>query len=332
MPFKHAFRQTRRLLLGLLLTSPASVPAFAGSFAFVTNQSSSDLSILDLEAREEIRRIPVPGDPAGVAVGASLRSFFTVSPNSKTVRRFSLATCRIEASVELPGGPTGIAFDAHSRRLFISDWYNARIFVLDAGDLTLLGELTTGSAPAGLVVSRDGRLLASADRDANQVSLFSLADLSLIARIPVGLRPYGISEDPEGRIHAGNVGSNSVSVIDPDTASVITTVAVGDHPYGIGFANGKAFTTNQYADTLSIYRLSDFELEATLDVGEYPEGIDTTANGAMIVSTNWFSNTLSLIDPVKLDVVGEIETGDGPRAFGRFLYEGAPGEKPCQEN
>lgn len=332
MPFTHVFPGIRRLLLSVLLTSPAGGPALAGSFAFVTNQNSSDVSVLDLEKRKEIRRVPVPGKPAGIAVSSLLNAFYTVSPDSKTVRRFSLSTCEILASAELPGGPMAIAADPGSGLVFVSDWYNARIFVLDAEDLRLTGELKTGGAPAEMIVAANGSWLASADRDANQVSIFNLPDMTLRARIPAGERPFGIGVDPQGRIHAANVGSDSVTVIDPETKSIVATVPVGDRPYGVAFAGGRGFTTDQYADTVSIYRLSDFALEGALDVGEYPEGIDATPDGRLIVSANWFSNTVSLIDPDTVEVVGEIETGDGPRADGKFIHTTSGGDIPCRGN
>ena len=308
---------------------PAFAPAIAGSFAFVTNQNSSDLSVLDLEQRLELRRIPVPGKPAGVAVAPGLGAFYTVSPDSKTVRAFSLITCEEMASVKLPGGPTGIAVDPVSNRVFVSDWYNARIFVLHGPDLKWVSDLPAGSAPAGLVVSADGSWLASADRDADQISIFDLDSMTLKARIDVGVRPFGLNLDPQGRLHVANVGTDTVTVVDPITAEVLGTVSVGARPYGVAFAGGKAFTTDQYADTVSIYSLETLEPLGKIDVGEYPEGIGTAINGELLVSTNWFSNTVSLIDPHEQVVLGEIETGDGPRAFGHFILETPTGERPC---
>jgi YVTN family beta-propeller protein len=55
-----------------------------------------------------------------------------------------------------------------------------------------------------------------------------------------------------------------------------------------------------------------------LDVGEYPEGVDTTGDGQIAVA-NWFSNTLSVIDAASLETLAEVETCDGPRAFGAFV-------------
>jgi YVTN family beta-propeller protein len=108
-------------------------------------------------------------------------------------------------------------------------------------------------------------------------------------------------------------------VADPATGSVLGTVATGARPYATAFALGRGFVTDQYADTVTVFDLETLAPVSTLDVGEYPEGADTTSDGRRIVVANWFSNTLSVIDAGTLEVTGEIPTGDGPRAFGKFI-------------
>ncbi|PIL21296.1 hypothetical protein P775_04730 [Puniceibacterium antarcticum] len=291
----------------------------AGDFAYVTNQNSQELSILDLDARTETARISIPGKPAGVAVDLK-GHVFTVSPDSKVVRRLDAAGT-ILAAAQLDGGPIGVAYDARQNLIFVSDWYNARIWVMDAETLQTLQVLETGSAPAGLTVSEDGQWLASADRDSDQVSIFDLATLDLHLRPTVGARPFGLRFAPDGRLFVANVGTNDMTVLDPVSGEVLGTVKTGERPYGVAFALGRAFVTNQYGDSVSVIDLATLETITTIDVGEYPEGIDTTSDGATIVVANWFSNTVSLIDAATLEVVGEIETADGPRAFGTFIQQ-----------
>ncbi len=80
----------------------------------------------------------------------------------------------------------------------------------------------------------------------------------------------------------------------------------------MAFARGRAFVTNQYEDTVSVIALDGLTDEGKIDVGEYPEGIDATADEETVIVANWFSNTVSLVDVDRRAVVGEIETGDGP--------------------
>lgn len=324
----RVLRIIRRAGLVVFLTLTTTTVA-AGDLAFVTNQNSSDLSILDIDRQIEVARIPVPGEPAGIAVDAARGVFFTVSAGSKTVRKFNLATGDMLHAVTLDGGPIGVAAHPDGKQIYVSDWYNARIWVLDAADLSELATLPTGSAPAGLVVDPNGHWLASSDKDANQVSIFDLASKKLKHAVTVGERPFGISVGPQGRIFTADVGSNSVTVVDPDTGKVIGTVSVGERPYAISFAAGSGFVTNQYADTVSVFDLDDLKVHATIDVGEYPEGIDASSDGSKIVAANWFSNAVSVIDTKTLKIIAEIETGDGPRAFGRFVAPGfGEGKQP----
>ncbi|MEP3332336.1 beta-propeller fold lactonase family protein [Sedimentitalea sp.] len=304
------------LLPALVVTSVA-----AGDFAYVTNQNSDEVSVLDLDAGVELRRVSVPGKPAGIAADGQ-GQFYTVSPDSKTVRRIDATTDAVLAEAVLEGGPIGIALDMPRGHAFVSVWYNARVWVLDAVTLVELGTLETGSAPAGLAVSPDGRLLACADRDADKVSVFDLATLTLLHRVAVGERPFGLGFAPNGRLFVGNVGSDDVTVLDALTGELLATVPVGSRPYGVAFAAGRAFVTNQYADTVSAIDLATLAPIATIDVGEYPEGIDSTTDQTRVVVANWFSNSVSVIDANNLAVVAEIETGDGPRAFGKFVVKG----------
>ena len=293
-----AHRSRNFALFGMIPALVASALA-AGDFAYVTNQNSEDLSILDLDAGTEVARISIPGKPAGVAATAG-GHVFTVSPDSKVVRRLD-ATGAVQAEVTLDGGPIGIAADPARGRVFVSDWYNARIWVLDASTLEIAQMLETGSAPAGLAVSPDGMLLASADRDSDQVSVFDMETLDLRHRLPVGTRPFGLAFAPDGRLFVGNVGTDDVTVLDAVEGTTLATVEVGARPYGVAFAQGRAFVSNQYADSVSVIDLATLAPVGLIDVGEYPEGIDATP------------------DRDTLEVTGEIDTGDGPRAFGAFI-------------
>lgn len=302
-----------------MILALAALPA-AGDVAFVTCQNGDAVSVLDLSTGEETARWSVPGKPAGVAVGTGGTAVFTVSPDSKTVRRLSLDGA-VRAEVTLDGGPVGVAHNGRHGRLFVSDWYNARLWVLDAETLVPQAELSAGAAPAGLAISPDGRILAAAVRDADQVTLYDTETLAPLHEVSVGTRPFGLGFAPDGRLFAGNVGSNDVTVIDPASGEVLATVPVGERPYGVAFAAGRAFVTNQYANTVSVLSLDDLSTVATVEVGEYPEGVAATSDGRIAVA-NWFDNTLSLIDAETLEVTASLDTADGPRAFGAFILTG----------
>jgi YVTN family beta-propeller protein len=100
---------------------------------------------------------------------------------------------------------------------------------------------------------------------------------------------------------------------------VIGTVKVGLRPYAVALARGKAFVTNQYGNSVTVFDTSTLEVLKTIDVGDYPEGIAPSRDGKHVFVASWFANTLGMIDTETLKVVKDVKVGDGPRAFGQFI-------------
>ena len=85
-------------------------------------------------------------------------------------------------------------------------------------------------------------------------------------------------------------------------------------PHGLALADGVnvALCESCAATLQTVTRIS---------VGDYPEGIETSANGKSVYVVNWFSNEVWAIDAGTLKVTAKMPAGDGPRAFGTFLRE-----------
>lgn len=310
-------------MAGVFVAALLICPPALAETAFITNQSSEDLSVVDLNTGTVVRTTPIGGKPAGVAVGRHWgnppQNVYVVSPESKTVTVLDAAGRKILNRVVLPGGPLGIAVHPSGKPLYVADWYGARLWVIDP-EKGVIGEIQTGLSPSGIALTPDGKLVLSADRDSNQVTVTDAASLAILARIPVGIRPFGITIDAAGkRAYTANVGSNSVSVIDIATVTTIGQVPTGERPYAVALAGGKGFATDQYGDTVTVFDLKSLAPIGRVEVGEYPEGIDVSRDGKSVIVANWFSNALTVIDVETLAVTQEIEVGDGPRAFGIFI-------------
>ena len=64
-----------------------------------------------------------------------------------------------------------------------------------------------------------------------------------------------------------------------------------------------------------------YKAKREIEVAEYPEGIAASADGSFIYVANWFDNKLMKIDAALSRVVGKVETGNRPRAFGEFIRQ-----------
>ena len=58
----------------------------------------------------------------------------------------------------------------------------------------------------------------------------------------------------------------------------------------VALAKGRGFSTDQYGGTVSVFELSTLQPVKRISVGDYPEGIETSADGNNVYVVNWFSN------------------------------------------
>ena|GEM_PF-1176489 len=127
---------------------------------------------------------------------------------------------------------------------------------------------------------------------------------SFIATIPVGNFPYGVAVNPiTNMVYVTNQGSNSVSVIDGKTNSVVSTIPIGSIPYDLAVnpITNKIYAANWLSNTVSVIDgntnavLHTINVPAALGVAVNPitnkiyvtsEAISTNVNRGMVSEIN----------------------------------------------
>jgi len=96
-----------------------------------------------------------------------------------------------------------------------------------------------------------------------QGAAFVLAIVSLIATPATHAEPFA---------YVTNLVSNSVSVIDTASNTVISTVTVGEAPLGVAITPDGAFAyvTNSLSDNVSVIDTTSNSVTATVTVGDFP--------------------------------------------------------------
>lgn len=325
---RHSFLCWSLLIIVLQSLSPSGFAEDAAHpRAFVTNQGSHDVSVIDLILGKEIARIPVAQSPAGVAVDDVHGRVWVTSPDGRMLTQIDAQSLTVRATQEV-GGPVGIALDPLGEKIYVSDWYDHQLIVLktqiETQKLTILNRIPVGHVPAGIVISPDGDRLYLAERDDNQIAVFDTHSFNRIASIPVGQHPFGLALDATGKtLVAVNVKSNDVSLIDTGALIERVKIPVGISPYCAVFSDdGRLFITNQHSDSVSVIDVASAQLSQTLMVGAFPEGIDIFHNQLFVVS--WMDEELDVIDLVNLKMIRRIPLGKNSRGFGHFISSNFP--------
>ncbi|MEY8877942.1 MAG: YncE family protein [Leptothrix sp. (in: b-proteobacteria)] len=344
------------LLLALLATVLPERVAHAAPLAFITNQGSHDVSVLDLaEPVRVVATVPVGAAPAGVVASVAAGRVFVANAAGNSVSVIDLARGQVVDTFAAGAGAVGIDASADGRRLFVVDWYGAALRVFDARSHAPLAQVDLGAAPAGVVVNGDGSVAWVAERDDDRIarievgrtdrssssSSSSEADTAAVTarltdRIGVGSHPFALLLDaPRQRLYALNVQSDSVSVIDTATRRVIATLATGHAPYGAALADGGRllYVTNQHADSVSVFDADTLAPLRTLTGFGYPEGIAAHADRVYVV--NWMDDNLQVLDARSGTRLQSVDLGRNPRGFGAFIAatdalpsHPAPGKSP----
>lgn len=128
---------------------------------------------------------------------------------------------------------------------------------------------------------------------------------SVVATIPVGAGPMSITAGPSG-VYVANSSDGTVTVIDPTTNTVKSTLHTGVSPYQTLEYNGQLFVANSIGGTVAVYDTSNFTLTASISValtavalsecggliwvasatGDHVTAIDPTTNALATAFTN----------------------------------------------
>lgn len=134
------------------------------------------------------------------------------------------------------------------------------------------------SFPRGIGLSLDGSHAYVACNQQGVMIVGTAARISRKGHIQTGAKGSNkMVVSPNGsRAYITNYGSNSVSVINPDTSSSVTTIALGKGPYGIAInADGsRVFVSNSADNTVSVINTQTKALIGDpIAVGKYPTGL-----------------------------------------------------------
>ena len=115
------------------------------------------------------------------------------------------------------------------------------------------------------------------------------------------------------RLYVSNSGSNSVSVIDAATNSVVATYSTGASPNGLAVtSDGKLYVANRDNNTVSVLNAANGTVAAgPIAVGSLPTGVAVDPAGTRVYVTN-ASGTVSVISTANNTVMATVPVGSAP--------------------
>ena len=113
---------------------------------------------------------------------------------------------------------------------------------------------------------------------------------------------------PSGRVFVANIGSSTVTAIDPETRAT-RHIPVGQGPEGIAVRPGgrEVWVVNRYADTLSVIDTETLGVTATVPTGPFPIRLAFTPDGRHALVTCLRANEVWVHDAGTREKVRAVE-------------------------
>lgn len=250
-----------------------------GTLAFVANYGSrtpgSTISVIDLGARKEIRRVELAPllRPHGLAVAAG-KVYFTAEVN-KLVGRYDPAADRIDWLMGTGQNATHMLLvDDQASTIFTANIGSDTVSVLERGQTSLDWRATVipvGRGPEGIDRSPDGREVWTAHSRDGGVSIIDVATKQVAQTLDIGTkRSNRLKFTPDGRhVLISDLDAGELVVLDAAARRVTKRLPLGRSPEGILIApeGSRAFVAVTGDDQVAVVDLATLEVTRRIAIG-----------------------------------------------------------------
>ncbi|WP_216863804.1 cytochrome D1 domain-containing protein [Polynucleobacter sp. JS-Safj-400b-B2] len=317
------------VLLGLLLANqyalaqPSNTPAPASSanqpkIAVILNSGSASVSLIDMNAREVIKTVPVGKEPHHLMITPDQKTLLIANAAGNDVVMMNPTTGELTGKIpniidpyQIGYSPNHKWFVANGNRLDRVDIYAA-----DGANLKLAKTVKLAKTPSHIAFTSDSKIAFITLQDSNELAAIDLETQNVLWTIPTGKVPAGLWMTPGDQyLLVGITGDDYVQVIDWKTRKEVKRITTGKGAHNFRPLGDKkhVFVSNRIASTISLLNMQT--LEKVGDITGLPAGPDDmeiTPDGKTMWVTFRFSKKVGVIDIPTMKLATLIPVGKSP--------------------
>ncbi|MEO1431830.1 MAG: YncE family protein [Cyanobacteria bacterium J06633_8] len=180
-----------------------SVPKFTATspdnrFVLVSNWCSYDVSIIDTQTNQEIKRLKLGRYPRGIAIDANSEKGYVAIMGSTDIAVISLKESQdfaVNWLRNIGASPRHLNIAPTGDYLYASLNGEGNIAKIDLSTNKVVSKVRTGNAPRSMVISDNGEFLYVVNYRSNTVSKVRASDMKVMQSVKTGSNPIGITYD-----------------------------------------------------------------------------------------------------------------------------------------
>ncbi len=207
----------------------------SGERAWVTNQFTRDVAVVDLACRRRTGSIAMEGDPLGAVLSPDARTLYvTTNLDRLSVCALTDNGGRIVRSTPVPQACTELAIHPAGNRLYVPTWKAGSILELDARSLGVTHRYEVGGQPLGVALSTDGLRLYCGNEH-GWIDLVHLPTGKIVRRaFDTPVDEVAVTPD-QAVVYASLRTVGRIAMLDAHTLACIGSLETGGLPRHIAF-------------------------------------------------------------------------------------------------
>ena len=309
-----------RLLIAAALL--AATPAFASHLAFVINSNDASVSVLDLDTRQEVKRIPMLREPHHMALSPDHRSLVIGDTTGNALFFLDPETGAVQRQVTV-SDPYQLVYSPDGRTLTVAGLARNQIDIYDANSLQLLHRVPAASLPSHINYAPDSATVFVSLQSSDRLIAIDTASGRVVWNVKIGRTPAGVLWHA-GTLLVGIMGENHFVQVDPKDGHVIRTIPTGRGAHVMFLSHdGRArYATNRVEGTISVLDPNTLAVLRTLHVANGPDDMDFAPDGKIWATLRW-GQAVAVIDPAT-GAEERITVGRSPHGIWMNTHDALP--------
>ena len=298
-----------------MLTMLAATPVFASGLAFVINSGGASISLVDMAAQKELRRIPVLREPHHLALSPDGKSLLVGDTVGNEMLFLDPVTAALQRRMPV-ADPYQLGFSPNGRFLVVNGLARNQVDVYDAATMQLLKRFPAATMPSHLDFAPDSSRVFVSLQGTDSMLAIDLNKLAVQWTAKIGKTPAGVLWH-DGHVLVADMGTDYVAVVDPADGHVTGRIHTGKGAHNLFIApdrkiiwvNNRAGGTTTSLDAATLAPLRSYAIPGG------PDDIAFAPDGKLWITRRW-AEKVAVLDPASGDYQ-TIEVGRSPH--GLFL-------------
>ena len=199
----------------------------AGTTAYVANQYSDNVGVLNVAGRTQSSVISLSGDPLPVEMPPSDSVLFVTTNVNRLFKIDTRTNTVADSSLPLPATSHHLVAHPNDTLLYVATRDGGTVMEVNWRTMTILRTFPLGGRPQDLVLSPDNSELYVANEHSNAIHTITLAT-GAVATTPMPAGANTIELGPDGtRLYVGLLFAGRIEVLDRATRAHIKTIVTG---------------------------------------------------------------------------------------------------------